>query len=482
MRQFLAESALLAAAGGVAGLALAGWGSRLLMALVSDPSSPLHVDISLNGRILAFTFLTSLGAVVLFGVAPASVATRQSVMRSLKLEVARARLSLPRGLVVLQVGLSLLLLTVAGLFLQTLVNLRTVDLGFASSEIVQVGISPRQAGYSGESAKGLYRRLQDRLSAAPGITATALASSAFRTGMSRTCCVAIQGRAPVAGEDREVQTMDVTLDYFRTMSVPIMRGRTFASSDLIAGENVASARVAIVNQAMARQFFGTDAPIGRRLGWGDPPAARYDVEVIGVAHDVIYGDLRTGAPPIIYFPTDAARYLIVRAALPVSSIAGLVRREIQAVEPALDVDVRTVPQLREQAVVREGMLAKLAGFFGTAALLLAGLGLYGLMAYAVTCRTKEIAIKMALGAGRHLVARQIFAETLRLVLLGIGLGAAASWGTTRLVASALFGVRPADPVTLGVATLMTVAVTALAVGLPARRATRVEPIVALRQD
>ena len=200
---------------------------------------------------------------------------------------------------------------------------------------------------------------------------------------------------------------------------------------------------------MARRYFGSAAAVGRRFGWGDPASAKYDTEVVGVARDALYGNLRQGARPLIDYPAAGGRYLIVRAGLPVSSMAALVRREIHAVDANLDVDVKTVPQILDQALVLERLLARLSGFFGAAALLLAGVGLYGLMVYAVARRTREIGIRVALGAQRGRVVRQVFGETLGLVGAGILAGAAAASIATRLIASTLFGVTPNDPFTLG---------------------------------
>jgi predicted permease len=478
VRQFLTESMILASMGGAAGLLIAWWGSQMLLVLASEGSSPLAIDVTLDARVLAFTLATSLATVALFGLAPASAAARQDMNASLKATVGRARLALPRVLVIAQVALSLLLFTGAGLFLQTLRNLRTVDLGFAAEEIVQARVNAPQAGYSREQIPDLHRRLLERLSTAPGIRSASLATSGFRTGTSRTCCIAIPGHIPAPGEDRQIQTIGITPDYFRTMGVALLRGRAFTPQELAAG----APKVAIINETMARRHFGSDVPLGSRFGWGDPPAAKFDTEVIGVARDVLYGDLRHGAPPLIYFPASDGRYLIARAALPAASVAALIRREVQAVDRNLVADVRTVPQILDQALVLERLLARLSGFFGLVALLLAAIGIYGLMGYAVARRTKEIGIRVALGAQRSRILRQVFTETLALAIIGIVLGICAALAMTRLIASSLFGVPPRDPVALGAGVLSLLVIAILAGSLPARRASRVEPIVTLRHE
>jgi putative ABC transport system permease protein len=481
MRQFLTESALLAVLGGAVGLLLAWWGGGLLLLLASDGASPLAIDVAPNLRIVGFTLSISFLTVLLFGLAPAGTVTRHAFGESLKPVVGRPRLMLPRILLVMQVGLSLLLLTAAGLFLQTIRNLRTVDLGFAADEIVQVSINPQGAAYTPERLPDLYRRILARFDAAPGIRSAAMSTSGYRTGSSRTCCIAIEGHVPTKGEEREVQTMNVTSEYFRTMGIQLTSGRALSSDD-VAAATPESPRVAVVNEALARQYFGITAVVGRRIGWGDPPSAKYDTEIVGVVRSALYGELRLGPRPIIYYPSDGGRYLSVRAALPVSSILVQVRREIQAVDPGLSLTARTVPEIRDQALVLELLMARLSSFFSIAALLLATVGLYGLMAYAVARRTKEIGICVALGAQRSRVVRQILSETLRLVGLGILFGTAAALATTRLFAGALFGVGPGDPMTLGLSMSLLTVVAALAGAVPARRAARVEPSVALRHE
>jgi predicted permease len=481
IRQLLTESALLAMLGGAVGLLLAWWGSHLLLVLASDGANPLAIDVAPDLRIVAFTLSTSLLTVLLFGLLPARSATRHGLAGSVNAMAGRPRLTLPRILLVSQVALSLLLLTGAGLFIQTLRNLRNTDLGFAAEEIVQVALSPQSTGYTPERLPGLYSRILARFEGMPGIRSTAMAGNGYQTGSSRTCCIAIEGHVPSAGEEREVQTTNVTPEYFRTMGMPLTFGRTFSVTD-VAAATPASPKVAVVNEAMARQYFGTTAVVGRRIGWGDPPSAKYGTEIIGVVGNAVFGDLRLGPRPIIYYPADGGRYLAVRAALPVSSIVPFVRREILAVDPNLSLVVQTVPEMRDQSLVLERMLARLSSFFGIAAMLLASIGLYGLMAYAVARRTREIGICVALGAQRSTVVRQILSDTLRLVSVGILFGAAGAWGATRLIAGSLFGVGPNDPPTLLLAILLLVVVALMAGAIPARRAARIEPSVALRQD
>jgi predicted permease len=474
IRQFLTESLLLGAIGGAVGLLVAGWGSQVLLVLASNPSSRLAIDVTPDARILAFTCAVSLATVLLFGFAPAYATARPEIRTG-----NRSTLMLPRALVVAQVALSLLLMAGAGLFVQTVTNLRSVDLGFAPDGILQTSINPQQAGYPPEQFPEVYRRVLDRVRDAPGLLSVSMSSSGFRTGASRTCCIAIRGHIPEPGEEREVQTMSVTTGYFETMGIPITRGRAFDTRDVDDGD---APKLAIVNEAMVRRFFGGRAAVGERFGWGNPPSAKYDIEIVGIARDAIYGDLRTGSTPLIYFPASAARYLIVRAALPTGQATAMVKSGVQSIDRRLEVDVRTVPELRDHALLLERMVAALSGFFGVVALLLAGIGLYGTVAYVVTRRTKEIAIRVALGAQRGRVVREVFGETMGLALAGAVLGGCAALLGTRLLSSLLFGVSPEDPATLGMSILLLVSVAALAGAIPARRAATIEPIEALRQD
>jgi predicted permease len=474
VRQFLTESLLLGSIGGAAGLLVAGWGSQVLLVLASNPSSPLAIDVAPDVRVLAFTCAVSLATVVLFGLAPAYAGARPQIKTGGWLA-----LMLPRALVVAQVGLSLLLVAGAGLFLQTLNNLRSVDLGFPAEGILQTAITPQQAGYTREQFPDVYRRVLDRVRDTPGLQSVSMSSSGFRTGTSRTCCIAIRGHIPEPGEEREVQTMSVTAAYFETMGLPIVRGRAFSASDLAEGP---AQKAAIVNETMARRFFGGRPAVGERFGWGNPPDASYDIEIVGIVRDAIYGDLRAGPAPLIYFPASSARYLIVRASLPSVQAAGMIRSGVQSVDRRLDVDIRTVPELRDQALLLERMVAALSGFFGVVALLLAGIGLYGTVAYVVTRRTKEIAIRVALGAQRGRVVRDVFSETMGLAVAGAVLGGCGVLLGTRLLSSLLFGVSPEDPATLGLSILLLVSVAALAGAIPARRAARIEPIHSLRHD
>jgi predicted permease len=490
VRQFLTESLLLAFAGGVLGLLFASWGSRVLLVLASEGAAPIPIDVSPNLRILSFTMLVALITAVLFGLMPALSSTRQDVNTTLKMSaVVSPQLSLSRLLVIVQVALSLLLITGAGLFVQTLRNLRNRDLGFAADKVLQVRIDARSAGYKDDQLPDLYQRLLEAVTSAPGIESASMSDSGFRTGSSQTCCVAVEGYTPSANEDRQIRTDGVAPGYFDTMGLPILLGREFQPQDCNPQDKQSddkpreSPKVAIINEAMARYYFGEANPIGKHFGWGDPPKIKYDIEIIGVAKNAIYGNLREETSSLIYFPTRRGSLLVVRAAGAPESVAASIGREIRAIDKNLVISgIKTIPQLVDQALILENLLAKLSSFFGVLALLLAAIGLYGVMAYAVVRRTKEIGIRMALGAQPGRVRWMVMRETLRLVLIGVLIGVPTAFAATRLISSLLYGLTSTNPIAVSLAILLMVVIATLAGYLPARRASQVNPMIALKYE
>ena len=482
IRQFLSESFLLAAAGGTLGVLFAWWGSRALLILGSEGTVPLPIDVTPNVRILGFTLLVSLLTAILFGLVPALIVTRGEVNSTLKgSATVRPRLPLSRPLVVGQVALSLLLLTGAGLLIQTLRNLHRLDLGFADERIIQARVYPESSGYKANDLPALHKQLLEKLNSTPGIQSVSLASSGFRTGTSRTCCIAVEGYTPEAKEDREVQTLRVTPGYFATMGLPLVSGRDFLASE-VSTKPQEFPKVAIINETMARHYFGDISPLGRRFGWGDQQV-NYDYEIVGVAKDAKYGNLRVKTRSLIYFPGGGDSLLVIRAATDSTALIATVRQAIQQVDKNLEIlSIKTVPQLIDQALVQERLLAKLSSFFSLLALLLACIGLYGVMAYDVARRTREIGIRMALGAQRRDVVGLVMRQTIWLVIVGVIIGLAAAIISTRWLASFLYGLQPNDPLTIALASLLLLTVSALAGLLPARRAAQVNPLVALRHE
>jgi predicted permease len=482
--QFLTESFLLAFVGGLMGLLLAWWGTRILLVLASASSVPIPLDVEPNRRILAFTFAISVATAIVSGLAPAIIVTRQQLTTALKTStMSRPRLWLSRPLVIAQVALSLLLLTGAGLFVQTLRNLRAVDLGFAADELLQVRINPEGSGYKPEQLPQLYSTVLERISSTPGVRSASLAVTGFRSGMSRTCCLAVEGRAVSPDEDREVQTINVTPGYFETMGLSLQAGRDFTWQETPKKDR-GFAKVAVINKTLSQQYFGNSSPLGQHFGWGDPAkeSIKYDIEIVGVANDAKYGKLRNKTRPLIYFPTYGGTLLVVRG-LSTTVSAAAIRQQIQSIDRNLEIlNIETVPRLVDVELTQERLLAKLSGFFSSVALLLACIGLYAVMSYDVGRRTREFGIRIALGAQTTDVLRVVMKYGIVLVLVGIAVGLGAAFAFTRLMSSLLFGVTPTDAVTLAIVSLSLVSVALIACYLPARRATRVDPLVALRDE
>jgi predicted permease len=482
MRQFLTESLVLAAIGGALGIALAWQGSRLLLWLISTNPIPVAIDVTPDTRTLAFTTLAALATVLIFGVAPALAASRMENGPTLERATPRTRTTWSRLLVVSQVALSLLLVTVATLFLLTLHNLRTQDLGFESAALLQIVIEPGASGYTREQQPALSRRLLEGVRGLPGLVAATTAHTAFGSGGSHTCCIAIPGRSFAPGEDREIQTLGVGPGYFSTMRLPLVLGRDFEERE-IGLDMAAPPRLAIVNDAFARQYFPGRSPVGERFGWGDPPKVSYDITIVGVARDANVGRLRAQPGPLIYFPQFGGRLLIVRAGAAPDTMAAALRRAMATVDPNLVLlGMRYVSEDIERALVREKLLAQLSTAFGLAAALLTALGLYGLMAYAVVARTREIGIRVALGAQQARVLLGEMRAALGLVAVGLVVGGALAPAAGGLVASQLFGVSSGDPRVVGFAAGMLLVVSAAAAYVPARRATRVDPAIVLRAE
>ena len=484
IRQFLTESFLLAFVGGLMGLLLAWWGTRILLVLASASSAPIPLDVEPNRRILAFTLAISVATAIISGLAPAIIVTRQRLTSALKTStMSRPRLWLSRPLVIAQVALSVLLLTGAGLFVQTLRNLRAVDLGFAVDELVQVRINPEGSGYKPDQLPQLYSTVLERISSTPGVRSASMAATGFRSGMSRTCCIAIEGRAVSPDEDREVQTINVTPGYFQTMGLILQAGRDFTWQETPKKDR-GFGKVAVINKTLAQQYFGNSSPLGQHFGWGDPAkeSVKYDIEIVGVANDAKYGKLREKTRPLIYFPTYGGTLLVVRG-LSTTVSPEAIRQQVQSIDRSLEIlTIQTVPRLVDFELSQERLLAKLSSFFSAVALLLACLGLYAVISYDVGRRTHEFGIRIALGAQTTDVLRMVMKYGIVLVLVGIAIGLGAAFAFTRVLASLLFGVTPTDAATLAIVPFTLVSIALIACYLPARRATRVDPLVALREE
>ena len=485
--QLMIESLLLAAAGAVIGMALAWTGRGLLLAVRPFGNAALVLDLPLDVRVLAFTALVTLGTTLLFGLAPALRSTRLDLNAQFqggtRMQGSEGASGLSRALMIIQVALSLVLLVGTGLFVRTLTNLEHVDAGFNRRDLILFRIDAASAGYQRTEYTTLQDRLQARLERVPGVRGATFSSTALLSRVRQNRRIAVPGTTPPAGAPPVVNTNGLATNFFATMELPLVLGRAFDDRD-----DEPSAKVAIVNQAFVRQFFAGDNPVGRAIGIS--PAYGDRVEIVGVAADAQYTDLRSPAPPTVYLPSrqqvDGYANFAVRvdgAAASAPALFGAIRAAVREVDPALPVlDLRTQTEQIDRLHGQERLFARLSGFFGTVALVLACVGLYGLMSHSVLRRTSEIGLRMALGAAPAQVLRMVLRESLQLVAGGIALGTLGALGAARLVRTMLFGLNADDPTTYVVVSMAMVAVAAIAAFAPARRASRIDPLVALRSE
>jgi predicted permease len=485
MRQLLTESVLLAGLGGALGVLFAYWGKDMLLALRPWGGSPLALDLTLDPRVLGFTAAVCLLTGMLFGFAPALRATRVDLTPALKENAGSmsggSRPLLSKALIVAQVAMSLLLLIGAGLFVGTLRNLQGVDIGFNRDNLLLFRVDPRLSGYRADQMADLYQQIIGRIEAVPGVRAATISRHPLLSGSSRTSGIHVQGNTRQPNEDDYVYVNLVAANFFETMEMPILLGRGPGPRD-----DARAPKVAVINQTMARKYFGEQSPIGRRFGLGGPETSG-QIEIVGVARDAKYTDLRRETPPTVYTPyqqeSPGQVNFAVRTADDPEALATSVREAVREVDENLPLfGVKTQSQQADESLAQERLFATLSSFFGLLALLLASIGLYGVMSYSVTRRTNEIGIRMALGAQRRDVIRLVLRETLLLVLIGLLIGLGTSLATTRLISSLLFGLTPNDPVTIALAALLLIAVATVAGYLPARRGSRVDPMVALRHE
>jgi predicted permease len=481
--QLLTESLVLALVGGALGIALASVASRLLLRMVSDGRMPLHLNVSLDMRLLLFSLSVTLVTALLFGTLPAFRATRVNLTDSLKEGRGQSSSSskgpLAKALVVSQVALSLVLLVGAGLFVRSLVNLTNVDTGFNRENVIRLRVDPSSAGYA-EDARlaNLYQQIEQRVSALPGVRAASFSIFTFNEGTWNNA-IWVQGY-PEGHRDIDVHHNAVGNGYFAAMGIPLLAGRTFGPQD-----SATTPKVGVISETMARTLFPAGSPIGQHYGRGVDHAG--DIEVIGVVKDVKYNSLDEATQPGDYLPyAQNLRYLNdfeVRYSGDSAAVVSAVRQSIHDVDPTLPVsDVTTLDEQVAGSVTNQRLVAQLSSFFGLLALFLSCIGIYGLMFYVVSRRTSEIGVRMALGAEPSHVLWLVMRESLWLVGVGIAIGVPVALASQRLVSTMVFGLRPDDPLTLLVGVLVLVSVAALAGYLPARRASQVDPMFSLRYE
>jgi predicted permease len=496
VQQLLVESLMLSLAGGLAGLAVASFGAPLVLSYFVNPETPQPVSTSPDLRILAFALTVSTLTGVVFGLAPALHSTRPDVAPTLKDQSGAVLGSrsprLRKALVASQVAVSLLLLIGAGLFLRTLANLLAVDIGFDARTLVSFTVDPSLNGYTPAASKQFAKALLERLKAAPGVAAAGLASQRLLDGSQRTTDITVAGYRPAPDEEMEQNWNTVGPGYFRAMGIPVLRGREFDARDesTVADGPAGGApfRVVVVNELFAKRYFGAEDPIGRRIGFGSNPNGATPIEIVGVVRDSKYTDVRDETQRQLFFPyleeANPRNFTVyVRTSRPPETAFATVREVVRQLDSNLPVaGTRTVEQQVALSLRRERLVATMSTVFGGLATLLAVVGLYGVMAYTVARRTREIGLRMALGASAADIRWMVIREALAVTAAGIVIAIPTAWWLSRLVASQLYGVAASDPLIAAAAIVLLGAVSLLAGLLPSMRAARVEPTAALRYE
>jgi len=482
--QLLVESSLLAFVGALLGVLLAFLSRGVLIALRPWAGSLAVLELPIDERVLAFTIIIAAASALLFGLAPALRATRfnlsaefQGGMRQLG---AGERSRLSQGLMVVQVALSLVLLISTGLFVRTLRNLQNVDPGFNQQNLVLFHIDATSAGYTSDQLLRFQARLRERLENIPGVGAATFSHVALLDGDRENRNISVTGHASLPGESMVFDYNGVAPNFFDALEIPLVEGRKFEDRD-----NAKAPRVAIINQSFARKVFGDQNPVGRRFGFN--PANPNEVEIISVARDAKYGWLRAAAPATVYVPAvqdlHGAINYCVRAVGDSGAVIPAIRAAVREVDPTLPVmNLRTQGEQLARINWQEVLLARLSGFFGVVALALSCVGLYGLISYQVLRRTGEIGVRMALGAQRSNIVRMVLGQGMKLAGVGIIVGLVGAFTATQLLRGLLFGVSPVDPTTFLTVPLLLVLVALVAAWLPAKRATHIDPMEALRSE
>jgi len=493
VRQLLTESLLLAIVGACAGIFVAFWADSLLLRMVqgvANGPAVIRLNVQPDARVLGFTLLVTLFAAVLFGLFPSLHATNLDLAGRMKSntsgtqgESSARRLPLSKALVVAQVTFSLVLLVAAGLFVHSLAKLSHANLGYNSENLLLFRVNPAAGGYKGAATTRLFQELLERISKIPGVRQATVSKNGLFSGSETGDSIAVDGYTPKPGDDMH-STMDhVGPRYFSVVGIPILMGREIESQDSGNGP-----RAAVINQTFARRFFPGTNPIGKHVR-DTYPGNPAEAVVVGVVADAKYNSLRENTPPRMYAPLfdpmweQTTAVYEVRTFADAASVSASLRSAVQEVSPSLPpINIHTMTGLVDDTLQTDRFIEQLSSAFGLLAILLASTGLYGVMAYNVARRTRDIGIRMALGAAPGDVRWQVLRETLVLVLIGIVIGVPAALAGTRLVRSLLFGVGFADPIVIILAAALLALVAALAGFLPARRASQVDPMVALRYE
>jgi predicted permease len=489
IRQHLTESLLLALFGGVGGVIFGKWCGQALLALANNESDPLVMDLRFDWRFFLFALALTLSTGLLFGLAPALRATGMDLSATLQHSSGtiargwRRSLGFGRLLVASQIAVSLVVLITAGLFLRSLTNLYAIPLGFKAENLLLFNVNPLRAGYSQAEKSQLLARLTDRIRAIPNASSVTWSRYALIGNSVAMNRIRIPGRPNDTGKPMPCHLLPVGPRFHETMGIPILLGRELDERD-----DAAAPKRAVVNETFVKKYFPGVQPVGRQflMTGRDQDTS---IEIVGVAGDAKYSELRGPIPPTAYLPDEqqpsrsAGVVFELRTAGRPEAVIAAVRGAVWEINPYLPVfSVRTQQDQINEHLRQERLISLLAGSFAASAVLLAGIGLYGVIAYAVSRRTSEIGVRMALGATRRSVRRLVLRDSALVVVPGAIVGLGLSFVATRLIRSMLYGLNPADPFTMAAATAALLAIAALASLLPAQRATRVDPLAALRHE
>ncbi len=491
LRQLLTESVLLALPGGILGLGVAAAGIRFLLWLLAGGREDFNLRAELDWRILAFTIAVAFATGILFGLAPAIAATRVDITPALKESRASAprargrRLGLSQFLVVAQIALSLLLVLGAALFVRTLANLHAVDIGFNQENLLTFSLDASQAGYKDAALTAFYARMNERLRSLPGVRAATVSDMALVANWNHGTGVILPGAPKQQGRGGpSTSYISVGPAFFETMQIPILLGRPIDSRDVDGAP-----LTAVVNEVFAKNYFPNQNPIGRHFRLGNAEAG--DLTIAGIARNARYSSLKGPIPPVVYISylqnivkrPPVGMIFELRTALNPLALTGTVRRIVHDAAPGVPVTgIMTQTQRIDNTIVQERTFADLCTAFAILALTIACVGLYGAMAYAVSRRTNEIGIRMALGAARRRIVWMVLREVLALAAAGLAIGLVCAWGSLSAVKSFVFGMKPADPLTIALAAGILIVALVLAGYAPAMRASRIDPLTALRHE
>jgi putative ABC transport system permease protein len=485
VRQLLVESLVLSCAGGVLGLAIAFGLTRALLALVPQQGQPLLITAQPDPRILTFTVVLTFVTGLVFGLLPAVRASRPDPWSTLKDTIgsvagAAGSLFLRKGLVAAQVALSFLLLFGAGLFVGSLQNLKGTEAGVTLDNLITFQLAPALSGYDNDRATIFHRELLDRLRAVAGVQSVGMGTVPVLAGSEWDNSMGVEGHQAKDGEDMQAFMNAVSPGYFATLRTPFLEGRDFTNDD--ARERPS---VAIVNRRFADHFFPGRSAVGRHIGNGTGPGSKLDIEIVGVVADSLYEGPREGVRRQVFIPKtgNGSAAVYVRTTLPSSAAFNLVRNELRQQDAAMPVySLKTLEGQLDETLLTDRLIALLSAGFGLLATILASIGLYGVMAFVVARRKKELGIRLALGAQPGYVIWMVMREVLMLLAIGLAVGIPAAMLLGQYVSSQLYGIKGHDPLIATSTTLLLALVSAAAGLIPAHRASRIDPIGALRTE